>query len=46
VILGGRIRPVFAAKQLEKQLGARGDYEIVLVAKDNYFVFQPMPARK
>ena len=42
VILGGGFGAVFAAQQLEKQLGARGDYEIVLVAKDNYFVFQPM----
>jgi len=42
VILGGGFGAVFAARQLEKQLGMRGDYEIVLVAKDNYFVFQPM----
>jgi len=24
-------------------LGGNGDYEIVLVSKENYFVFQPMP---
>src|SRR3954465_350102 len=42
VILGGGFGGVFAAQQLEKQLRGRHDYEIVLVAKDNYFVFQPM----
>jgi len=42
VILGGGFGAVFAAQQLERELASRGDYEVVLVAKDNYFVFQPM----
>jgi NADH dehydrogenase len=42
VILGGGFGGVFAAQQLERLLRGRGDYQIVLVAKDNYFVFQPM----
>src|SRR5205823_5195952 len=42
VILGGGFGGVFAARQLEKQLRGLHDYEIVLIAKDNYFVFQPM----
>jgi NADH:ubiquinone reductase (H+-translocating) len=42
VILGGGFGAVFAAQQLERELAGRGDYQVVLVAKDNYFVFQPM----
>jgi NADH dehydrogenase len=42
VILGGGFAGVYAALALEKALGARDDYEIVLVSKENYFVFQPM----
>ena len=42
VILGGGFGGVFVARQLEKQLRGLHDYEIVLIAKDNYFVFQPM----
>ena len=42
VILGGGFGGVFAAAALEKRLGARDDVEIVLVSKENYFVFQPM----
>src|SRR5207253_524278 len=30
------------AAALEKRLGARDDVELVLVSKENYFVFQPM----
>lgn len=44
LILGGGFAGVFAARRLEKELGRRGDYEIVLVSKENYFVFQPMLA--
>ncbi|HKY03691.1 MAG TPA: FAD-dependent oxidoreductase, partial [Blastocatellia bacterium] len=33
---------VYTAKYLEKALGRRDDYEIALVNKENYFVFQPM----
>jgi NADH dehydrogenase len=42
VILGGGFGGVYTALQLEKALGARADFEIVLVNKENYFVFQPM----
>ncbi|MGH7819593.1 MAG: NAD(P)/FAD-dependent oxidoreductase, partial [Candidatus Binatia bacterium] len=42
VILGGGFAGVYAARHLEKALGHRDDFEIVLVNKENYFVFQPM----
>lgn len=42
VILGGGFGGIYTAKYLEKALGRRGDFEIVLVNKENYFVFQPM----
>jgi NADH:ubiquinone reductase (H+-translocating) len=42
VILGGGFAGVYAAKHLEKALGKKDDYEIVLLSKENYFVFQPM----
>ena len=42
VILGGGFGGVFAAAALERRLGARDDVELVLVSKENYFVFQPM----
>jgi NADH dehydrogenase len=42
VILGGGFGGVYTAKHLEKALGRRDDFEIVLVNKENYFVFQPM----
>jgi NADH dehydrogenase len=46
VILGGGFAGVYTARRLEKwlrRLGARSsEYEIVLVNRDNYFVFQPM----
>ena len=38
VILGG----IFTARRLQQLLGGKSDYEIVLVSKENYFVFQPM----
>ncbi|HEX6624722.1 MAG TPA: FAD-dependent oxidoreductase, partial [Pyrinomonadaceae bacterium] len=44
VILGGGFAGVYTAQQLEKALGRRDDFEIVLVNKENYFVFQPMLA--
>ena len=44
VILGGGFAGVYAAQYLEKQLGRSGDFEIALIAKENYFVFQPMLA--
>jgi NADH:ubiquinone reductase (H+-translocating) len=42
VILGAGFGGVYTALDLEKALGARDDYEIVLVNTENYFVFQPM----
>ena len=42
VILGGGFGAVYAAQQLQRELAGRGDYQVVVVAKDNYFVFQPM----
>ena len=42
VILGGGFGGVYTAKYLEKALGRRDDFEIVLVNRENYFVFQPM----
>jgi len=42
VILGGGFAGVYTALALEKALGSRNDYEIVLVNRENYFVFQPM----
>jgi NADH dehydrogenase len=42
VVLGGGFGAVFAAQALERELAGRGDFEVVLVSKDNYFVFQPL----
>jgi NADH dehydrogenase len=44
VILGGGFGGVYTAKYLEKALGRKDDFEIVLINKENYFVFQPMLA--
>jgi NADH:ubiquinone reductase (H+-translocating) len=44
VILGGGFGGVYTALYLEKALGRRDDFEIVLINKENYFVFQPMLA--
>src|SRR5919202_1339861 len=44
VILGGGFAGVYTALHLEKALGRRDDFEIVLINKENYFVFQPMLA--
>jgi NADH:ubiquinone reductase (H+-translocating) len=44
VILGGGFAGVYTALYLEKALGKRDDFEIVLINKENYFVFQPMLA--
>ena len=42
VILGGGFGGVFTAMYLDRLLKSRSDVEIVLVNKENYFVFQPM----
>src|SRR5919202_2285789 len=43
-ILGGGFAGVYTALYLEKALGRRDDFDIVLINKENYFVFQPMLA--
>jgi len=42
VILGGGFAGVYTAQYLERQLGRSGDFEVALVSRENYFVFQPM----
>lgn len=42
MILGGGFGGVYAALELEKRLKGRTDVELVLVSRENYFVFQPM----
>lgn len=42
VIVGGGFAGVYTAKYLEDALGNKDDYEILLISKENYFVFQPM----
>jgi NADH dehydrogenase len=44
VILGGGFGGVYTAMHLEKLLGKNSNYEIILVNKENYFVYQPMLA--
>jgi len=44
VILGGGFGGIYTALHLEKALKKRDDFEIILVNKENYFVFQPMLA--
>jgi len=44
VILGGGFAGVYTAMHLEKALRRHDDLEIVLINKENYFVFQPMLA--
>lgn len=42
VILGGGFAGVYTAQHLEKALGRNDEFEITLINKENYFVFQPM----
>src|SRR5258706_3245603 len=44
VILGGGFAGIYTAVHLEKALGRREDFEILVINKENYFVFQPMLA--
>lgn len=44
VILGGGFAGVYTAMYLEKALRRVEDFEILLINKENYFVFQPMLA--
>jgi NADH dehydrogenase len=42
VIVGGGFAGVFTAQALEQALGDRQDVEVLLISRENYFVFQPM----
>src|SRR5438045_9302351 len=42
VVLGGGFAGIYTAMELEKAMDGADDFEIVLVNKENYFVFQPM----
>src|SRR6187551_305097 len=42
VVLGGGFAGIYTAMALEKAMDGRDDFEVVLVNKENYFVFQPM----
>src|SRR2546423_15665797 len=42
VIVGGGFAGVFTARALEERLIERDDVEVLLVSRENYFVFQPM----
>src|SRR4029450_2478008 len=44
VVLGGGFAGIYTAMALEKAMDGRDDFEVVLVNKENYFVFQPMLA--
>jgi NADH:ubiquinone reductase (H+-translocating) len=44
VIVGGGFGGLYTARQLEKELKRRDDFEVVLINRENYFVFQPMLA--
>jgi hypothetical protein len=42
LILGGGFAGAYAARYLEKRLGATSDIEIVVIAKENFVLFTPM----
>ena len=42
VILGGGFAGMYTALQLEKTLARKGDLEVTLVNRDNFFLFTPM----
>ena len=42
VVLGGGFAGIYTAMALEKAMDGRDDFEVVLINKENYFVFQPM----
>jgi NADH dehydrogenase len=41
-VVGGGFAGVYAAMALERQLRRHDDFELMLISKENYFVFQPM----
>src|SRR5207244_2484018 len=44
MILGGGFGGLYTAQKLEKLRGDKDDFDISLISKDNYFVYQPMLA--
>jgi NADH dehydrogenase len=42
VVLGGGVGGLTAARHLEKRFGARPDFEIVLISRDNFFLLTPL----
>src|SRR5882672_4481064 len=44
IILGGGFGGLYTAQKLEKLRGDKDDFDISLISKDNYFVYQPMLA--
>jgi len=42
VILGGGFAGVYAALQLDKTVARRGEVQVTLVSRDNFFLFTPM----
>ena len=42
VILGGGFAGVYAALQLDKAVARRGEAQVTLVSRDNFFLFTPM----
>src|SRR5688500_7620744 len=42
VVLGGGFGGVYAAMYLDKLVKKRTDVEVILINRDNYFVFQPL----
>src|SRR5215468_6799393 len=42
VIVGGGFGGIYTARYLERALHALDDFEVVLINRENYFVFQPM----
>jgi NADH:ubiquinone reductase (H+-translocating) len=42
LILGGGFAGAYTAKHLERRLGRSSDFEVVLVAKENFTLFTPM----
>ena len=44
IILGGGFAGIYTAMHLERLLSNQKEYELILVNKENYFVYQPMLA--
>ena len=42
LILGGGFAGLYAAMYLDRKLARRPDVDVMLISRENYFVFQPM----